>query len=146
MPALAQVTNSVTTAPIGQPAPTLALPMLVALAIALIGLGVYRMRTRSAGVLVGFVLVAALSVLAGLTYAGVSGVVIKGDDCNVRTAHTYDNENPTLTSLCPNAIQIVEIDPCSGTPSDVPGAAALPSCTVGQTLLNGDTCRLPICV
>jgi hypothetical protein len=143
--AFAQVVGSVTTDPVGQPAPALAMPMLIALAIALIGLGVYSLRARSARTVAGFALVAGLSLLAGLSYANGS-VVIEGADCNTRTTHSYPGSfAETLTSLCPNPIRIVAID-CNGAPGDVFGDPLQSSCTVGQTLTNGEACSLPICI
>ncbi|MFI5399147.1 MAG: hypothetical protein ACHQ9S_26755 [Candidatus Binatia bacterium] len=142
--AFAQVLGSVTTDRVGQPAPALMMPMLVALAIALIGLGAYSLRARSGRAVAGFALVAGLSLLAGLSYANGS-VVIQGADCNTRTTHTYPSSfAETLTSLCPNLIRIVAID-CNGAPGAVFGDP-LPSCTVGQTLTNGEACSLPICL
>ena len=142
--AFAQVVGSVTTDPAAQPAPALAMPMLVALAIALIGFGAYSLRARSARTVAGFALVAGLSLLAGLSYANGS-VVIEGADCNTRTIHTYPSSSAeTLTSLCPNPIRIVAIDPCNSAPA-VAFGDPLPSCTVGQTLTNGEACNLPGC-
>ena len=80
--AFAQVVGSVTADQAAQPAPALAMPMLVALAIALIGFGAYSLRARSARTVAGFALVAGLSLLAGLSYANGS-VVIEGADCNI---------------------------------------------------------------
>jgi len=138
-------TGSVTTAPLGSPAPALALPMLVALAIALIALGAYRIRTRSAGAMAAVALVAGLSLLASLGYAN-GEVVIQGADCNTRTMHPYDSTLGTtqLTSLCPKPIQIVEIDACDSTEWEVLGDPP-PFCTVGMILTNGEVCILPGC-
>jgi hypothetical protein len=119
--------------------------MLVALAIALIGLGAYSLRARSGRAVAGLALIAGLSLLAGLSYANGS-VVIEGADCNTRTIHTYFSSSAEpLTSLCPNLIRIVAIDPCHGAPAAVFGDP-LPSCTVGQTLTNGEACSLPVCI
>jgi hypothetical protein len=93
--AFAQVVGSVTTEPVGQPAPALAIPMLVALAIALIGLGAYSLRARSGRAVAGLALIAGLSLLAGLSYANGS-VVIEGADCNTRTIHTYFSSSAEL--------------------------------------------------
>lgn len=137
--------GSVTTAPIGHAAPALAIPMLVALAIALIGLGAYRICTRSAGAVTGFALVAGLTLLAGLGYA-IDGVVIQGADCYAQTMHSYDSTLGTtsLTSLCPNAIQIVAIDACASIEPNVL-SDPLPFCRVGTVLTNGQACILPGC-
>ena len=142
--AFAQTMGSVTTAPVGHLAPALAIPMLVALGIALIGFGAYGLRTRSAGAVTGVALVAGLSLLVGLSYA-TAGVVIQGADCNTRTMHSYDSVPATtpLTSLCPNPIQIVAIDAC-GTELELL-SDPLPLCTVGQILTNGEVCSLPGC-
>jgi hypothetical protein len=142
--AIAQVTGSVTTDPATLPAPVLAMSTLIVLTIALIGLGAYSLRARSAGGMAGFALVAGLSLLAGLSYANGS-VVIEGADCNMRTIHTYpSNFSEALTSLCPNPIRIVAIDPCASGDSLVSGDP-LPLCTVGEILNNGEACRLPGC-
>jgi len=134
---------TVTTAPLGQQAPALTMPLLVALALALIGIGAYSLRTRSVGVVAGLALVAGLSVLAGLCYAN-GGIFVQGPQCDVQTTQSYPNiEGETLTSLCPNQIQIVALE-CN----DMHGSqAAVPpsSCTVGQTLSNGQVCTLPAC-
>jgi len=119
--------------------------MLIALGIGLIGLGAYSLRTRSAGAVAGFfALVAGLSLLAGLSYAG-GGVVIQDADCNTRTMHSYDSTLGTtpLTSLCPNPIQIVAIDACSII-GEVLGDP-MPFCTVGRILTHGEGCVLPGC-
>ena len=142
--AFAQTMGSVTTAPVGHLAPALAIPMLVALGIGLIGLGAYSVRTRSAEAVTGFALVAGLSLLASLSYA-TGGVVVQGADCNTRTMQSYDSTLGTtsLTSLCPNQIQIVAIDACN-VDTDVLGDP-LPVCTVGKILNNGEACILPGC-
>lgn len=148
--AFAQITTTgtVTTAPVGQPAPALAMPMLIALGIALIGFGAYSVRTRSAKAVTGFAVVAGLSLLVGLGYA-TDGVVIQGADCNTQTMHSYDSTYGTspLTSLCPNLIQIVAIDACSSIERDVLGdpPPAPPFCRVGKILTNGEVCTLPGC-
>lgn len=141
LPAFAVFMGSVTTAPVGQPAPALAMPLLIALAIALIGLGAYSLRTRSAGAVAGFALVTGLSLLAGLGYAN-GGIVVQGADCNTQTTLSYPSlYGETLTSLCPNSIRIVAIDPgCEN--SDPP----VSHCTVGQILTNGQECVLPSCI
>jgi len=140
---LAAFAGTVTTAPVVHPAPALAMPLLVALGIGLIGLGAYRLRTRSAGAVTGFALVAGLSLLAGLSYAE-GGVVVQGSDCNTRTTQSYVSSHArTLTSLCPNPIQIVAIDPCK-VEMDVLGDPP-PLCAVGQILTNGEVCTLQAC-
>ena len=138
-------TGSVTTAPVGISAPALAIPTLVALAIALIALGAYSIRTRTAGAVTGFALAAGLSLLASLGYA-TGGVVIQGTDCFAQTIHSYDSTLGTtsLTSLCPNPIQIVAIDACASIEPDVLGDP-LPFCRVGTILTNGQACTLPGC-
>ncbi len=144
--AWAQIAGSVTTAPVGQPAPALAMPMLVVLAIALVGLGFHQLRTHGASRAAGFALVVGLSLLAGLSYAGFSGaVVIEGGDCTTQTTHSYDPNGATLTSLCPNLIQIIAIDaPCDGG-GQIAQGAAVTTCIVGETLANGQVCTLEGC-
>jgi len=138
--AFALTSGSVTTSPLGPAAPALAMPMLIALATALIGLGAYRLRSRSAGAAARFALVAALGLLAGLAYAD-GTVIVQGTDCNMKTTQPYlSSAVQTLVSLCPNPIRIVAIDPGCGTP-DPPASP----CTVGQILSNGQNCVLPFC-
>jgi hypothetical protein len=139
--AFAEITGSVTTAPY-QPAPALTMGMLTALAIALTGLGAYRVCNRPAGAAAGFALVAGLSLLAGLSYASNGGISVKDADCNMRTTQSYPGiPGELLTSLCPNPIKIVAIDPGCGTPDPPPSP-----CTVGQILTNGQKCVLPTCL
>jgi hypothetical protein len=139
----AQVAGSVTTDPI-RLAPALAMPMLVVLAIALIGFGVHTLRTRSAKTLAGVALVAGLSLLAGFSYATNGGIFVQGPQCDTQTTQPYPSlYGETLTSLCPNPIRIVALDAC-GVESQVFGDA-LPDCTVGEVLTNGQGCYLPIC-
>jgi len=135
------VSGSVTTDPVGQSAPALALPMLVVLAVGLIGLGAYTLRTRSAGAVAGFALVAGLSVLAGLGYATDGSVVIQGAECNTQTVSPYPSVcGDTLTSGCSNRIRIVAIEPGCESPT-IPSSP----CTVGQVLTDGQQCYLPYC-
>jgi len=144
---LAAFAGTVTTAPLAQPAPALAMPLLVALAITLIGLGAYRIRIRPAGMVAVGALVAGLSVLAGLGHATLIADPVIGDGaCNTQTVSLYDPAGATLTSNCPNPIKIVAIDPCdSGGPTDAL-CDPLPSiCTVNQILTNGQECELPPC-
>ena len=139
--AFAETSGSVTTSPLGPAAPALAMPMLIALAMALIGLGAYRLRSRSTGAAAGFALVAALGLLAGLAYAD-GTIIVQGTECNMETTQPYlSSAVQTLVSLCPNPIRIVAIDPGCGTP-DPP----VSHCTVGQILSNGEDCVLPSCL
>jgi hypothetical protein len=117
------------------------MPMLIALAMALIGLGAYRLRSRSTGAAAGFALVAALGLLAGLAYAD-GTIIVQGTECNMETTQPYlSSAVQTLVSLCPNPIRIVAIDPGCGAP-DPP----VSHCTVGQILSNGEDCVLPSCL
>jgi len=144
---LAAFAATVTTAPIPRPVPALALPLLVGLALALIGLGAYRIGTRSAGKVAGVAMVAALGVLAGLSYATLIGdAVIRFDACNVQTVTPYNPEGAKLISECPNPIKIVAIDPCGGMASmDVSCSPMALPCMVNQILTNGQFCQLPSC-
>lgn len=147
---MAAFAQTVTTDPLAQAAPALSFPLLVVAAMALIGLGVYSTRTRAGRGIVGFTLVAGLSLITGVIYAN-SGVIIDGAECKKETVSPYDSSalDVTLTSLCPNRIKIVAIDPDCGmliTPqSYCVGVQLQPPCTVGQILANGDTCTLPSC-
>ena len=138
---LAAFAASVTTSPLGLAAPALRLVVLIALAIVLVGAGLYSLRRRSAAALAGFALVAGLSVLAGLGYANPPGVVIDDGDCHRQSVHVYSDGGSTLTSLCPGPIKIDALD-CDGVP---PLCVALVDCTVGQILANGESCNLPAC-
>src|SRR5512140_2447482 len=68
--AFAQFAGSVTTDPVGQPAPTLGMPLIFLLAVALAGVAGYSLRRGVATPVVALVLVAGVTVLAGLGYAG----------------------------------------------------------------------------
>jgi len=137
---LAAIAQTVTTVPIAQPAPVLAMPMLIALVVGLVGLGIYSIRARSARVVAGFALITGLSLVVGLSYAALPGVSVDGAECDMRTTQSYNFFGDILTSHCPNLIKIVEIT-CGHT--DVLNVPAL--CVVGQTLTNGQSCLLPSC-
>ena len=142
---LAAFAASVTTDPIGQAAPALTTPMLGVLAIVLIGLGIYRIRTHATGTLTGLALLIGLSLLAGVSYATI-GVVVKDAQCTMRTTQTYSDGGSTLTSLCPNPIEIVAIVCKTPIEPDVVGdIPTLPTCTVGEILATNDACRLLGC-
>jgi len=115
-------------------------PLLAVLVVMLVGIGAYALRRSRGGVVakVGFAL--ALTALAGLTYA-IDGVTVGGADCGKLTVHQFSLVGPhTLTSTCPNAIQILSIKfDCTDPPGPTP-------CTVGQVLTNGQFCTLPECV
>jgi len=139
--AFAATQGSVTTSPLGAAAPALVMPMLIALAMALIGLGAYRLYSRSAGTAAMLALVAGLGLLAGLAYAD-GTVMVQDTNCNMETTQPYlSSAVQTLVSLCPNPIRIVAIDPGCGMP-DPP----VSHCTVGQILSNGQNCILPSCL
>ena len=147
--ALGQVPpGSVTTSPVNQ-APAMGAPVLVLLAVVLAGVAVYRLR-RAATVVA---LVTAVTLLAALGSAVImmSNITISGADCVQRTTNPFDPITlTTLTSNCPTMIQIVDIQFDCGlgeiAPNAPTSAVPIPSCEVGQTLANGDVCRLPICV
>ena len=146
--AVAQSTGSVTTDPFGQSAPTLTMPLIFLLTVMLAGIAVYHLRRTVAQPIVVLILVVTVTVLAGLGHAITSGITISGADCMKQTTRVFDPfvAVTTLTSNCPNAIQIVDIqNPCiTDVLCDVQN---LPSpCQVGQTLANGDVCSLPSCV
>jgi hypothetical protein len=149
--ALAQgLTGSVTTDPVGQ-APALGLSVIVGLAVAMAGVGIYRLRRTGAGRTAGFVLVAAATVLAGLAYALAITLTISGADCAKRTVSAFSLDEPTkLMSDCPNLIRIVDIQGSCGIhvmPFDSAfDTDTVADCSVGQTLANGDACLLPSCV
>jgi hypothetical protein len=124
--------------------------VIVALAVAMAGVGVYRLRRTVAGRIVGFVLIAAATVLVGLAYAGGLPLTIKDADCTKQTTSTFNPlDANTLMSGCPNLIRIVDIQvSCDGDMSSLNSAAnvgTLPDCGVGQTLANGAGCILPVC-
>jgi apolipoprotein N-acyltransferase len=150
--ALAQIpTGSVTTDPVQQ-APALGMSVIVVLAVAMAGVGVYRLRRTVAGRIVGFVLVAAATVLAGLVYAvAPATIMISGADCTMRTTNAFDPLEPNmLMSDCSNLIRIVDIqvscDAGMSSFNSAPTIAPPADCSVGQTLANGGACGLPSCV
>lgn len=142
--------GSVTTDPVHL-APTLGLPLIFLLAVALAAVAVYRLRPAAAGPIAGFVLVAGLTVLAGLGYAVIPTITISGADCTKQTISVFDPNGPatTLRSNCPNPIKIVDITSSCDTRDIVfnsqTGTTTLASCEIGQTLANGDACSLPNC-
>ncbi len=149
--ALAQgPTGSVTTTPVHQ-APALGMWVLVALAVAMAGAAMYRLRRTGAGAMVGAILFATLTALAGLGYAtGFIVITVDGADCVQQATQTF---NPIdaykLMSDCPNPIQIVDIEvSCGGdnSPNSSPNIDGIPDCTVGEILWKGAACRLPECV
>jgi len=116
------------------------MPTLIALAMALIGLGAYRLHSRAAGTAAMLALVAGLGLLAGVAYAD-GTVMVQDTNCNMETTQPFlSSAVQTLVSLCPNPIRIVAIDPGCGMP-DPPVA----HCTVGQILSTGQNCVLPSC-
>jgi hypothetical protein len=150
--ALAQgLTGSVTTDPVGQ-APALGMSVIVGLAVAMAGVGIYRLRRTVAGRTAGFVLIAAATVLAGLAYANGTKITItiSGADCAKRTVSAFSpDESTKLMSDCPNLIRIVDIQALCDI-HVMPFDSALDTdpvadCSVGLTLAHGDACRLPGC-
>jgi hypothetical protein len=124
--------------------------VMVVLAVAMAGVGIYRLRRTVVGPIVGFVLVAAVTVLAGLGYAFVPTITISGADCTKRTTSTFDPLEPTtLMSDCPNLIRILDIHVSCGAGdllfNSQSNGVTVPDCSVGQTLANGGACRLPVC-
>jgi hypothetical protein len=112
-------------------------------AIAMVGIAVYRLRRAVGRRIVGLVLIVALTVLAGRAYAPLMTIAISDTQCTNLIVSNFDPTTPTvLTSDCPNLIQIVEIkDPC-----DFDGACvAFGPCKVGMTLAKGDSCMVPTC-
>ena len=151
--ALAQQPASVTTSPLGQPAPTLGAPLIVLLAAILAGVGVYCVRRGRSAAMLTLVL-AAMVAVAGIGYATVTKVVISGGDCLKVTVNSYD---PTgfakLESDCPNQIKIIDLQSAC-TPPDIAASCAhdepadtytLAPCETGLILNDGDHCRLPRC-
>jgi apolipoprotein N-acyltransferase len=143
-------TGSVTTDPVQQ-APALGMSVIVVLAVAMAGVGMYRLRRTVAGRIVGFVLIAAATVLAGLGYAVVPPLTISGADCTKQTTSAFDPLEPTmLMSDCSNLIRIIDIQvSCAGDMSSLNSAPAIDpvaDCSIGQTLANGGACGLPVCV
>jgi hypothetical protein len=148
--AMAQVTGSVTTDPV-RLAPTLGLPLIFLLAVVLAGIAVSRLRRTAAGPIARVVLIAGVTVLAGLGYAGVTPITISGADCTKQTVHAFDPSGSpmTLMSECQNPITIVDITTSCRKgpifPNAPTGTTTLSACEIGQTLANGDDCRLPTC-
>ncbi len=141
--AVAQFAASVTTDPAGGSAPALTMPMLVVLAIVLCGVAAYGILTRSSRTVAGVALIAGLSLVANLSHANLP-IVVQGADCNTRTTQSYNPGGELLTSLCPNAIQIVALD-CSTPVAPELFLEDAAACTVGLVLANAQSCRLPTC-
>jgi hypothetical protein len=145
--ALADPTGTVTTDPVHL-APTLGLPLLVVLAIALAGITVFRLRRAAVGPIAAVVLVAGVIALAGLAYA-INTIVISGADCMRQTVSVFDPGGSTaLRSDCPNnSIRIIDIQTsCGGVNhlSTAPtGITTFAPCEIGLTLAHGDECELP---
>ena len=139
----ADLFGTVTTAPVGMPAPAMGMPLLVLLAVLLAGAGAYLLRRTGGGVIAKVAVVAALAALAGLAYAnGGMGTIytVAGPDCGIAKTFTFDPLGPNeLLSNCPNPIRIIAIQLDCNAP-DPPG-----ECTVGQVLSNGQFCTLPEC-
>ncbi len=144
--ALAQGAGSVTTAPV-QGAPALALPLLMLLAAALAVVGVRRTSRRGTrAAAAGGVLV--LLLLAGVCYGPAASVIISDAKCLRETTSPYDSTLFTiLINSCPGLIRIVAIDPSCADTDCRSDTAGVPSaqCTVGQTLSSSETCNLPSC-
>lgn len=139
--AVAEVIGSVTTSPFGLAAPALGTPMLIAAAIALLGLGAYLLRTRAARTTAGLALAVGLGLLATLAYAD-GTVTVKGSDCNKETTQPYlSSAVQSLINNCPNPIRIVAIEPGCGDPDPPPV-----HCTVGLVLNADEECILPSCI
>lgn len=152
--ALAQApTGSVTTAPIHN-VPALGMSLFVMLALALAGLGIYRLRRTVSRRTVAIALVAAVTVLAGLGYAGATSIItITGADCMKQTVSLFNPlMDTTVISNCTNRIQVLDIQVSCGAgdvtaETDINSAAnGVHVCSVGEVLADGDSCRLPICV
>jgi hypothetical protein len=131
--------GTVTTAPYRVAAPAIGMPLLAVLAVMLVGIGTYVLRRTRGRAVAMVALGAALTALAGLTYA-IDGVIIEGADCGMVTVHQFSLIGVhTLTSACPNAIQILSIEfDCADPPGPSP-------CTEGQVLTQGQSCDLPEC-
>jgi hypothetical protein len=139
-------TASVTTAPVGQAAPALTMPLIVMIAVALTGFAMYRLRRSVGRAITGLVLVASVTAVAGLGYAIMPLITIEGANCTQETVSIFDplNEPTELMSNCTNRIQIVDIRVlCDGKDS---APESLPDCRIGQTLGFHEACNLPFCV
>ncbi|HUI25437.1 MAG TPA: hypothetical protein VL403_05075 [Candidatus Kryptonia bacterium] len=126
------ITGTVTTGPTQQ-APTLSLPLIALLAVALTGIALYRLRVR--GPIMGLILFA---VLVGTSYA-LGTINITGAECATQTTRTFF-PGQTLKNECANNVQILAIQFDCPMPEFPPN-----SCTVGEILMSGQTCRLPEC-
>ncbi len=147
--AFAQTMGTVTTVPV-HGTPALGTALLVILAVAMGAAAMYRLRRKSAALIVGFVLVVALAVLAGLGYAGMGAITISGAQCAQETISPYPSSEPTdLVSDCVNLIQIIDIEPC-GVAIDSPSVAPHPpttrDCFIGEILDKNRACQLPPCL
>src|SRR5579862_3523004 len=139
-----QVVGLVTTAPLGggpQGAPAIGMYGLTGLFIALIGFGVYSVRSRSSRSLITFGLLAGLTLYAGISLAVPTIVLAPPSACDERITTPYDNGGGILMSDCPNPIEITDIQ-CSDSTAPTPGSG---TCSVGQILHDSDSCDLPTC-
>ncbi|HVM97071.1 MAG TPA: hypothetical protein VMT89_11815 [Candidatus Acidoferrales bacterium] len=142
--------GTVTTGPLRQAAPALGWPVLVAAAIGLAAVALYRLRP-SRGTAIARVSLAAFA-LAGLVYATEAPpIVINGTDCSRTVVNSYDvTVNTLLENDCANQIEVVVINtPCLGdsvvAPDLQPSGGCAVTCTDGMILDPSAICMLPLC-
>jgi hypothetical protein len=84
---------------------------LVLLALALSFGAAYRLRRNAPSVAATLGALAAATILAGIAYAVVAGVVVNGEQCRMRSTQTWNADEPAmLVNQCSNALLIEAID------------------------------------
>lgn len=145
--ALAQSTGSVTTGPLGIPAPAVGTAMLALLALVLAAGAMCVLRRRATRSIAA---VAVLISMVGLVYGTTATVEVDGAECAQVTMHSYDpTVNTYLENTCTNLIRIIAIDAGCGGQEQVFGqlsAPPPPPCQVGQVLQSNEICELPNCI
>lgn len=141
---------TVTVAPAGAAAPAMSGGVLFVSALVLGGIAVATLRrSRSATATLVAALALSGSIAAVHRAWATSGIVVSGEDCSERTEFNYAGfQGSSVTSDCPNAIQIVALELCDNDNSTSQLGEALvvnPTCEIGLVLHNGDTCELPVC-
>ncbi len=131
--------GTVTTVP-SAGTPAIGMPLLLLLALALAGGGVYLLRHATGGVAAKVGCVVALIALGGLAYAGLPPITISGAGCGMQAVNTFDpTTDSQLLNGCPNPIAIVSIQ------FDCRDPAPPNACRVGTVLFTGESCMLPVC-
>ncbi len=120
--------------------PAIGIPLLLLLALALAGGGLYLLRHATGGVAAKVGCVVTLIALGGLAYAGIPTITISGAECGMQAVNTFEPTTESqLLNSCPNPIAIISIQFSCNDPAP-PNA-----CRVGKVLFSGESCMLPVC-